>query len=333
MRWRQAIAPLLVALLTVALFLPPAAADWREAPWQSFEANLWSTHHVAGLIWSPTEARELKPEELVSALASKRFVLLGELHDNPDHHRLQAWLVSQLKPAAVVLEMVDVDQAAALEAAQAAADWQPAGLGAAVDWEQRGWPSWPTYQPIAEAAKATGAKLVAGNAERAKARALVSRGLDALDRTEMARLDLDQPLPATIAEALQAEIALAHCDLLPESLLPSMALAQRLRDATMADRLLAAAGRGGRAILITGNGHARRDRGVPFVLAGRDVAPAEIVSVMLVEVDPEAGTAADLVPLDAGGNPVADYIWITPAVSRPDHCEEMEKQLQGGSGG
>jgi uncharacterized iron-regulated protein len=319
-------------MLLLAVTLRPAhAADWRETPWQAFESDLWSTHHLAGVLWDVATQREMKPDDLVAALAPKRFVLIGEFHDNPDHHRLQAWLVAQLKPSTVVLEMADLDQEAALETFQSKSDWQPAALGAALDWEKRGWPQWASYQPIAEAAKATGARIVAGNAERETARTVVKRGIEALDGTEVARLGLDRPLPVPAEAALQAEIAASHCDMLPVDLLPSMALAQRLRDATMADRLLAAAGRGGRAVLITGNGHARRDRGVPYVLAGRGVTPAETVSIMLVEVDPEAGAAADLVPPGSEGLPVADYIWITPAVSRPDPCEEMEKQMKGKS--
>jgi uncharacterized iron-regulated protein len=305
------------------------AADWRDRPWQAFEAERWRTHHLVGVIRNVGEDREMSPEELVTALATKRFVLLGELHDNPDHHRLQAWLVAQVKPTAVVLEMADVDQAAALEAFQSKPDWQPAALGATLDWERRGWPKWSTYQPIAEAAKETGATILAGNAERKKVRTVARGGQDVLDGAETKRLGLDEPLPTDAEAALQAEIAASHCDMLPESLLPTMAFAQRLRDATLADRLLAAAGRGSRAVLITGNGHARRDRGVPYLLERRDVAAAEIASVMLLEVDPEAGAALDLVPRDAAGKPAADYVWITPAASRPDPCEEMKRQMKG----
>ncbi len=326
-----AIAYLAAALLLASTLFPSfAAADWREKPWASFESELWATHHISGLIWGVAEARELKPEELVVALASKRFVILGEFHDNPDHHRLQAWLLAQLKPSAVVLEMVETDQAAALAAFQAVTDWSPAGLGKALDWEARGWPQWSSYQPIAEAAQETGAALLAGNAPRDKARALAKQGIAALDKSEAERLGLDQPLPGDAEEAMQSEIAASHCGMLPEKILPQMALAQRLRDATMAETLLASAGRGGRALLITGNGHGRRDRAVPYVLEGRGVARAEIASVALLEVDPEAGSPADLVPLDAAGLPAADYIWITPGTSRPDPCEEMEKQMKGG---
>ena len=320
-----------LAILLTSTVLPAlAAADWRDRPWQTFEAELWRTHPLTGIIWGVAEGRVLTPEDLANAVDQKRFLLLGETHDNPDHHRLQAWLVAHVKPSAVVLEMADVDQSAALDAFEARPDWRPADLGAVLDWEKRGWPAWPLYQPIAEAAKDSGATIIAGNARRDSVRAVAKQGLAALSGGDAVRLGLNTPLSPEAQADMNAEIAASHCDLLPETAIPSMALAQRLRDATMADALLTTAGRGSRALLISGSGHARRDRGVPHVLGRRGVAASEIASVSFVEVDPEASTAAELVPRDAADKPVVDYIWITPAASRPDMCEEMKKQMQGG---
>lgn len=329
-RWAR---PLLLAALVMPMSVIAQAADWRQTPWASFVSELFADHRLAGVVWDPNAGKELTPDALVTVLAAKRFVLLGEFHDNPDDHRLQAWLVSQVKPQAVVFEMLDVDQAAALDAFHAAGEWSPQAMGAALDWEKRGWPTWSTYQPIAEAAKEAGARLVAGNAERAKARAIVKGGVASLDASEAEALGLDRPLPNAADEALRAEIAASHCDMLPEDLLPGMALAQRLRDATMARQLLAATPDGKRAVLITGNGHARRDRGVPHALIDQGATADEIASVMLIEVDPEATVPSDLVPLDPEGRAAADYIWFTPSVSRPDPCEEMQRQMKGKSGG
>ncbi len=266
-------------LLASTLFPAIAAADWRETPWRSFESELWATHHLSGLIWGVGGAARDEAGGARRRARQKRFVLLGEFHDNPDHHRLQAWLVAQLKPSAVVLEMVETDQAAALASFQAITDWSPANLGKALDWEARGWPPWSSYQPIAEAAQETGASFSPAMRRRDKARAVAKQGLAALDKTEAARLGLDKPLPFEFDETLQGEIAASHCGMLPETVLPAMAMAQRLRDATMAEALLTAAGRGGRAVLITGNGHARRERARavcargPGRRAGRDRQP------------------------------------------------------------
>lgn len=325
-----------VWLLILVLMMPvgsAAAGDWRQTPWQPFTSELFADHRLAGVIWDPVAAKELTPDALVAALAQKRFVLVGEFHDNPDDHRLQAWIVSKLKPEAVVFEMLDVDQKPGVDAFQGKGDWKPEAMGAALDWEKRGWPAWSIYQPIAEAAKEAGATLVAGNAERAKARAIVKGGLASLDASEVTALGLDRPLPEAADDALRAEIATSHCDMLPEDLLPGMALAQRLRDATMARELSTATAQGTRAVLITGNGHARRDRGVPHALIDQGAKAEDIASVLLIEVDPEATVPSDLVPLDAEGKPAADIVWFTPSVSRPDPCEEMQRQMKAKSGG
>ena len=47
--------------------------------------------------------------------AARDFVLLGEKHDNPDHHRLQAWMIDALvargRRPAIAMEMLDAEQA------------------------------------------------------------------------------------------------------------------------------------------------------------------------------------------------------------------------------
>ncbi len=97
----------------------PALARARP-PWQSWVSTLHRDHALVGRIWSVREKRFLKPLELRDRLALTDFVLLGETHDNPDHHRLQAWLISAIvgydRRPAVVMEMISLDQADKLEA-------------------------------------------------------------------------------------------------------------------------------------------------------------------------------------------------------------------------
>src|SRR5690606_6879400 len=61
---------------------------------------------------------------------------------------------------------------------------------------------------------------------------------------------------------------LAHCNALPEALLPGMVEAQRLRDFAMAELAATAVAEGrGPVVIITGSGHARKDWGIPALLA------------------------------------------------------------------
>jgi hypothetical protein len=69
-----------------------------------------------------------------------------------------------------------------------------------------------------------------------------------------------------VVASLRDEMKAAHCDApMPEKILDRLALAQRARDAQMALRLVDVGATG--AVLVTGNGHARVDRGVPASLA------------------------------------------------------------------
>jgi uncharacterized iron-regulated protein len=86
-----------------------------------------------------------------------------------------------------------------------------------------------------------------------------------------------------------------------------MVAVQRLRDAVLARAVVQAmAETGGPVAVITGNGHARRDWGVPAYLSR--VAPEWEVFVL---GQTEAGA-----PL-AGG---FDAVLSAPAVDRPDPC-------------
>ena len=93
---------------------------------------------------------------LVDRLRRGRFVLLGEKHDNPDHHRLQAWLLRALIAAGrrpkLGFEMFTADDAPAIARQLAAHPTDAVGLAEAVNWQRSGWPDWAMYQQIAEAA-------------------------------------------------------------------------------------------------------------------------------------------------------------------------------------
>ena len=53
-------------------------------------------HADLGVIRELASGRTLTPQELVERLAAAPRVLVGEQHDNPDHHALQLWLLRQL---------------------------------------------------------------------------------------------------------------------------------------------------------------------------------------------------------------------------------------------
>ena len=326
LKLRTARTLMLLSSLIMA-FTAGVRAEGR-APWQDWQNTLQADHTLTGKIWSVREKRFVTPKRLADDLASAKYVLIGETHDNADHHRLQAWLIDQIaarrKPA-VVMEMISLDQSKALEAYMARPDANAAGLGPALDWAKSGWPDWPLYQPIAEAVFRAGLTLAPGNPSRDATRSISSDGLASLDGGKRKRLALDRPLAPKLGEALNQDIRESHCDLLPEAALGPMTQVQRYRDAVLASALVRAGNDAG-AILITGNGHARADRGVPWYLA-RQEGGAKISTVMLVEIAEDAKTVEDLIVTGPDGAPAADYFWFTPRAEREDQCEKLRKRF------
>ena len=73
---------LLLAGLAGCRSAAPVALDWRSPAGRD--------HPLTGRIWDVQEARFIDEATLLRRLYGARFVLLGEMHDNVDHHVLQA---------------------------------------------------------------------------------------------------------------------------------------------------------------------------------------------------------------------------------------------------
>jgi len=289
-------------------------------PWQ---APLERAHPLTGRILDVRAGRFVNAAALTQRLADARYVLLGEKHDNPDHHQVQASLVRALlasgRRPAVVFEMLTADPAPALARQLAAAPHDADGLAAAVNWKRSGWPDFALYRPIVEAALEAGVPIVAGNIGNATIRS-VARGEPGAVPSELnARYALDRPLAPAAQAGLTAEIRDAHCGHLPAARVDSMVLAQRARDATLADNLVRADADGG--VLIAGVGHVRADHGVPLYLATR--APGVTVLVVApLEVRAGATRPEDYTAQFGGALPF-DIVWFTPRMDYGDPCARV----------
>src|SRR5512143_1707610 len=100
-------------------------------------------------IWDLAASRFVTEGELVARLVGTRFRLLGEIHDNPAHHRLRAALIRQIAAAgkhpAVVFEQFDLDRDAALVAAQRGDRVDAEALATAGALDRKGW-QWPLHK-------------------------------------------------------------------------------------------------------------------------------------------------------------------------------------------
>ena len=215
-------------------------------------------------------------------------VVLGEVHDNPTHHLEQARLISELRPTAVVFEMLTP-----VQAARAGPDTpRDERLGALLEWEASGWPDFTTYLPIFEAMP-PGAAILGGGGD---------------DVRDLSAFGLDVPLPPGQQAAREALQAAAHCDALPADVLPAFVARQRETDARLARATLdALAAHGPPVALIAGNGHARTDWGVPAAIA----RAAPDVSVHAV------------VQGEGGDVPPGDAVLTSAAPERGDPCAAL----------
>lgn len=203
------------------------------------------------------------PPSAQAALRAADVVLLGETHDNPTHHITQAAIISALRPSAVVWEML-TEEAAARVDRQVLGD--PVKLAEALRWAELGWPPLSIYLPVFQAQPE--ARIYGALVPREAAYAAIEGGAAVALGADAARFGLNIRLPADEQAAREADQLAAHCDALPAEVLPSMVQIQRLRDAVLTRAILRAIEEtGGPVAVITGNGHARKDRGVPVFLA------------------------------------------------------------------
>ena len=221
---------------------PPPSASADPSHWLT---ALDRDHPLVGKIWSVREARFTDQPSVLRALGDASFVLLGEKHDNPDHHRLQARVLAALvargKKPVVAWEMLELPAQARLDAYRAQAGATAENLGPALSWESSSWPPWPEYLPIAEVAFEGQLRMVAANLPQSLARSLAHEGASALGPQGAQRLGLDHPFPGELETSLRDELRASHCGHLPETMIAPMALAQHARDAQMAKSMKDAA--------------------------------------------------------------------------------------------
>ena len=243
-------------------------------------------------------------------LSGDGVVLLGEVHDNHELLRLRLAVLERAFVAgwrpAIVMEQFDRDRQADIERARRE---RPDDAQHVIDLAvpaKNGW-DWDDYRPFVALALSYRVPLVAANVSAADTARIVRGGYGAVfDPATIAALGLGRTIDSAWQAAQEHEIDVGHCNALPRDVWPRMARAQYARDAFMAQMLREHAAHG--AVLLAGNGHARRDLGVPRWLA---LDPARIFSVGFLEND-------SVLPAGA-----FDAIVRAPAAVRDDPCKRF----------
>lgn len=257
-----------------------------------------------GMIRDLNNGQVLTVDELVGRLAKASRVIVGERHDNPDHHALQLRLLRALADrraqGSVLLEMLTPDQQPRVSKVHSelkTTGW-PDDLPKALAW-QSGW-DWTLYGPVVRFVLAQPYPLLAANLDTAEVRKIYARA---------PALSGARSNSASVKDELLAQVRESHCGLLPETQMPAMLAVQQQRDRRMAEHLLAAPTP---SLLFAGAYHARKDVGVPVHLLDLG-APDGTVVLILAQV----GTVV------APG--MADYVWYTAAMPEQDYCAQLRK--------
>ena len=306
----------LLILITIAVTACSTARHANDSNWQS---GLYGDHPLVGKIWSSATNEFIESSELLDKASNSRYLLLGEKHDNPDHHALQALVLDELvnrnRVSTVAFEMMNNDSQPRLDTIQEQSLPTLDALKTYLEWDVEGW-DWNFYGPLLQSAYNAGLPIKAANIDNAMMRQVYGGELP----TEISGL-LDQ----VVMDKLNADIDESHCGMLPESQFPAMVRVQQSRDSAMA-AALGLPNSNQVQILIAGNYHVRRDLGVPNYLLARQsmLAATDIMTISFSEVDPETEDPADYLQQFTDAN-AYDYIWFTPAVSNEDYCASLRQ--------
>ncbi|MHC8307334.1 ChaN family lipoprotein [Pseudomonas sp. PB3P13] len=274
------------------------------ALWLSACQHVPAPPPVVGEIRDVRSGQAMTPQALIAQLARPSRLIVGEQHDNRDHHALQLWLLralgEQRPQGSLLLEMLTPDQQPKVDEVRRASSI-PADLPGALAWHE-GW-DWTLYEPVIRFSLSQPYPLLAANLDVVELRAFYAQS---------PTLSGARSNAASVKNELLGQITESHCGLLPSSQIPAMLAVQQQRDRRMAERLLEAPIP---SLLLAGAFHARKDVGVPIHVLDLGEPDAPTV-LMLAQQGTEVTTA------------MADYVWYTPATPAADYCATMRKQFQ-----
>lgn len=306
-------------IFTLAIFSVVLSAQAQIELPPSWESSLYADHLLVGQIWDSKRDRFVQPAELIDSIESASYLLLGEKHDNPDHHLLQLTLLdyflAQQQVSSVAFEMMDSDQAQLLAQLQTQQISSLDELKNFLQWDEEGW-EWPFYGPMVNSAYKAGVPIAAANINDEAMMRVYS---------EPASAEISAVLEQDAMTQLDKDIDESHCGLLPESQFPAMVRVQQARDNSMAAAMseIDSAQLG---ILIAGNYHIRHDLSVPNYLLYQQSGSTreQIISLAFMEVDPsEDNPEAYLQQFSE--HRAYDFIWFTPSISNEDYCASLQQ--------
>jgi len=295
------------------LFQSSVTAKQPSFDWQ---ASFFQDHELVGKIWDTHKNTWLSPEQLEKELKYYDYILMGEIHDHPDHHTLQAELINSLvskdsKPT-IVMEMLSqqawVDQPHI---------WRKSGeLKELASMLNEGWP-WDLYSPILQSIVQHQLMLFAGN--------IASDELHRWSNENSAVNEKELLREYTYTEdnfgTLKNEIIDSHCGHANQKFVNFMSRAQMQRDRIITESLL---DKDLPVVLIAGSGHVRNDYAVPMQLRNKFQLDSYL-SIAFVPVEEGENNPQTYMQEDSA---LYDILYFTPSHTNEDPCDKFRKQLK-----
>jgi uncharacterized iron-regulated protein len=287
------------------------------SPLLSYASTEWSApllqnHPLVGKVYSLGDKAFITDKTLVANLQKAHHVLIGEKHDNEDHHRLELQLLESLlnKPHThVVFEMLTDKQQNNI--ASLTLNDSKDQIHKKLAWNDKGWP-WKDYAPLIQFSLLKGAMINAGNIDRATIMQIYTqKNNDTL--FSQARFRTSKNISKAAKDQILNQVFESHCQLMAKAKLVPMMTIQLARDASMANAMLASEEP---SILFAGSFHTQKNMGVPLHL--RQVTKQTSKTLLLAEVRPNQQQPEDYASLSE-----ADYIWFTPKQVEKDYCNEL----------
>ena len=281
-------------------------------------------HTLLNKIWDISAQQFISETELLERILDGKYLLLGEHHDNLQHHQHQASIISYLyekqRHASVSFEMITSTQHDLLQQHL----WQTTDdFISILNREKNSWEYTEFYKNVFDTTLRAGFDIHPANLPKKQLMAY------AMQKEEIPN-DIQQiidvaPFSDQQKTSLQNEIIAAHCNLISADSSSPMLSIQRIRDAVMSLSLLKS--QSNMPVLIAGASHIRKDRGVPFYLSRQELK-GKVITLAFVEVQQEKTQISDYHERWGSQQLPFDYAWFTPAVDRGDPCEQLRKRFQ-----
>ena len=262
------------------------------------------------IIFEYKTKNQVNVQDLIATIHEADIVLLGEVHDNLFQHRARADLISKMqrKEFAIVSEHL-VSGSKITYSGRLLEDLETIGFN------KKAW-SWPVHEVLYKKFEELGLPVFGGNLSQEDVNNIyVGKKFSQSDT--LTPIVKRNALDGQSKDKLLNDLVVGHCGVVEQDFLSFMFKVQRLRDASLAYT----ANKLAPAIVIAGNGHVRRDYGVPQILQKMN-PNSNVISITFLEIDKLSEMTASLIK-KLFKDEDTDYIWLTEPVSRVDPCEKL----------